>query len=220
LEDETLKLPQVEPKEESVVTTTTPSPAPLPEPPPSLTSPASTGPALIQPGKAVLTAVREQVTLNTKAGKIVIELYPNAAPKTVANFKELISTGFYDGTIFHRVISNFMIQGGDPNTRGDDRSKYGQGGPGYTLPAEISLRHVRGSVAMARTEDNVNPSRESNGSQFYICVVDCPFLDGAYTVFGRVIAGLDAVDQIANSSHDDRDVPRERIEIHATLSAP
>jgi cyclophilin family peptidyl-prolyl cis-trans isomerase len=128
----------------------------------------------------------------TVAGKIKFELYSKEAPKTVANFVKLAENGFYNGLTFHRVIPNFMIQGGDPN--GD-----GTGGPGYTIPAEISpnLKHVRGAVATARLPDNINPEKASSGSQFYICHAPTPHLDGNYTIFGKVVEGMDVVDKIA-----------------------
>ena len=127
--------------------------------------------------------------IDTDHGKIVIELYPAAAPKTVANFEKLAKAGFYNGLTFHRVVPDFVIQGGDPDGTG-------AGGPGYTIPAEIGEKHLRGSVATARTGDQVNPKRESSGSQFYICLEPQPNLDGQYTVFGGVISGMDAVDQV------------------------
>ncbi|MEO0083370.1 MAG: peptidylprolyl isomerase [candidate division WOR-3 bacterium] len=125
-------------------------------------------------------------------GKIKIELFTNEAPKTTENIKTLVAKGFYDGLTFHRVVPGFVIQGGDP--KGD-----GTGGPGYTTPAEISpkLKHLRGTVAMARLGDQVNPKRESSGSQFYICLANIPHLDGAYTIIGQVVAGMDVVDKIA-----------------------
>jgi cyclophilin family peptidyl-prolyl cis-trans isomerase len=149
----------------------------------------------------------------------VIELDDSAAPQTCANFRKLVSTGFYNHTAFHRVIPHFIIQGGDPNTKSDDRSSYGQGGPGYTVPAEIKLTNERGAVAMARLPDSVNPQRESNGSQFYICAVPCPSLDGNHTVFGHVIKGLDVVDKIDGAQRDSRDDPIERIEMEASLQS-
>lgn len=138
------------------------------------------------------------VVLETVQGDIVIKLADADAPKTVANFRKLVGEKFYDGTCFHRVIPGFMIQGGDPNSKNDDPSDDGIGGPGYTVPAEIKLKHLRGSVATARQGDQVNPKRESSGSQFFIDLAPQPSLDaGGYTVFGEVIAGMDVVDKIA-----------------------
>jgi len=157
------------------------------------------------------------VVLETSLGRIVIELDDAAAPHTCDNFRKLVSDGFYNHTAFHRVIPQFIIQGGDPNSKSDDRATYGQGGPGYTLPAEIKLRHYSGAVAMARLPDSVNPQRESNGSQFYICVDDCPSLDDNYTVFGHVLKGMDIVGKIANQPRDARDNPLTKIEMEAGL---
>lgn len=132
--------------------------------------------------------------IETERGTIVIELYPESAPKTVANFETLVNKGFYNGLTWHRVVPDFVIQGGDPDGTG-------AGGPGYTVPAEIKEKHLRGSVATARTGDEVNPKRESSGSQFYICLEPQPGLDGQYTVFGGVIKGMDAVDKIQKGDH-------------------
>jgi len=139
----------------------------------------------------------QAVVLETVLGDIVIRLKEADAPKTTANFKKLVSEKYYDGTYFHRVIPGFMIQGGDPNSKNADAADDGLGGPGYTVPAEIKLPHLRGSVATARQGDQVNPAKESSGSQFFIDVAPQPSLDrGGYTVFGEVIQGMDAVDKI------------------------
>ena len=131
------------------------------------------------------------------------------APGHVENFLKLAGEGFYDGTIFHRVIPDFMIQGGDPNTKSEDRSEHGMGGPGYTIDAEFSDRsHERGVLSMARS---AHPN--SAGSQFFICVKLSPFLDKQYTVFGKVVSGMEAVDQIVALERDSRDNPVERVEI-------
>ncbi|MBN4076829.1 peptidylprolyl isomerase [Mariprofundus ferrooxydans] len=125
------------------------------------------------------------IKIETEHGDILIELYPDSAPNTVANFKALAGKGYYDGLIFHRVIPGFMAQGGDPDGRGT-------GGPGYKVKAEFNDRkHVRGTLAMARSSDP-----DSAGSQFYICYGDTPHLDGQYTIFGQVVEGMDAVDAI------------------------
>lgn len=125
------------------------------------------------------------IKIETDNGEILIELYPDTAPNTVANFKALAGKGYYDGLLFHRVIPGFMAQGGDPDGTG-------MGGPGYKVKAEFNERHhVRGTVAMARSS---NP--DSAGSQFYICFEPQPHLDGQYTVFGQVVDGLDVVDAI------------------------
>lgn len=155
----------------------------------------------------------ELVVIQTNIGDIVIELFEEAAPKHAVNFRKLVREGFYDGTTFHRVIPGFVIQGGDPNSKDDDRSNDGTGGPGYTVDAEIGLKHARGSVAAARRPDQVNPQRASNGSQFYICLKDLSSLDGAYTVFGKVVEGMDVVDTIAAVPRDQRDNPVEKVEM-------
>ena len=129
-------------------------------------------------------------TITTSKGNIVVSLDPSAAPQTVNNFVFLANQGFYDGLTFHRVEPGFVIQGGDPLGKGT-------GGPGYTVPAEIKLAHVEGAIAMARTSDQVNPKRESSGSQFYITLAATPFLDGQYTAFGKVTSGMDVVKKIA-----------------------
>jgi peptidyl-prolyl cis-trans isomerase B (cyclophilin B) len=128
-------------------------------------------------------------TIETEKGTIQLELFDEDAPKTVANFEKLANDGFYDGLTFHRVEPGFVIQGGDPLGTG-------RGGPGYTVPAEIGLEHVKGAIAMARQGDQVNPERASSGSQFYITLAETPHLDGAYTVFGEVIEGMDVVEAI------------------------
>jgi peptidyl-prolyl cis-trans isomerase B (cyclophilin B) len=134
--------------------------------------------------------------LDTDRGDIVLELYAAEAPKTVANFEKLSKDGFYNKLTFHRVEPGFVVQGGDP-------AGNGTGGPGYELPAEISPteKHLRGSLAMARRGDQVNPDRKSSGSQFYICLAPAPFLDGQYTVFGGVVEGMNVVDQIKVGDH-------------------
>jgi cyclophilin family peptidyl-prolyl cis-trans isomerase len=134
--------------------------------------------------------------IQTVVGTIAVQLFPADAPKTVANVRRLANTGFYDGLTFHRVAPGFVVQGGDPNSRDENPFNDGQGGPGYTLPAEIQRPHTRGAVAMARRGDAENPGRESSGSQFYIALRDLPQLDGAYTVFGEVLAGWDAVEKL------------------------
>lgn len=130
--------------------------------------------------------VGRQVKITTSRGEIVVDLYGEEAPKTVSNFLFLISEQFYDGLTIHRVEPGFVIQGGDP-------AGNGTGGPGYTVPAEIGLPHMEGSIAMARLSDAVNPDKNSSGSQFYIALQDLPQLDGEYTVFGQVTAGMDVV---------------------------
>ena len=157
---------------------------------------------------AVVSA-QEIAVIETKFGKIEMELFADKAPGHVKNFKDLAKKGFYDGTIFHRVIPGFMIQGGDPNTKSDDRATYGMGGPGYSIKAEFNdTPHKRGVLSMARSQ---NPN--SAGSQFFIVVKKSSFLDGKYTAFGKVLSGMAVADQIVNAPRDKRDNPDERIEM-------
>ena len=160
----------------------------------------------------LLTAVvsaQEIAVIETKFGKIEMELFADKAPGHVKNFKDLAKKGFYDGTIFHRVIPGFMIQGGDPNTKSDDRATHGMGGPGHSIQAEFNdTPHKRGILSMARSQ---NPN--SAGSQFFIVVKKSSFLDGKYTAFGKVLSGMAVADQIVNAPRDKRDNPDERIEM-------
>src|SRR3954447_24205165 len=137
-------------------------------------------------------------TLHTNKGAIAIELFDDDAPKTVENFKKLARDGFYDGVIFHRVIKDFMVQGGDPTGTGS-------GGPGYTFEDEINdNKVVRGALAMA----NAGPN--TNGSQFFIVTTGAaPWLDGKHTVFGRIVSGMEAVDSIEAADTDGRDKPKQ-----------
>ncbi|RMF65439.1 MAG: peptidylprolyl isomerase [Calditrichaeota bacterium] len=128
-------------------------------------------------------------TIHTSKGDIVAELDAFYAPEHTNNFVFLARQGFFDGLTFHRYEPGFVIQGGDPLGTGT-------GGPGYTIPAEIGLPHVSGALAMARRPDQVNPEKRSSGSQFYITLKPTPFLDGNYSVFGKVIQGFDVVQQI------------------------
>jgi cyclophilin family peptidyl-prolyl cis-trans isomerase len=143
-----------------------------------------------------------QATIHTSEGAIELELYPNEAPKTVENFLKLARDGFYDGVIFHRVIPDFMIQGGDPTGTGT-------GGPGYEFEDEFNQhRVVRGALAMA----NAGPN--TNGSQFFIVTAEAtPWLDGKHTVFGRVTSGMDVVDRICEAERDDNDRPASPVAI-------
>jgi peptidyl-prolyl cis-trans isomerase B (cyclophilin B) len=150
-----------------------------------------------------------KATIETKFGDIELKFFPDVAPNHVKNFTDLAKKGFYDGTIFHRVIPGFMIQGGDPNSKSPDKSKHGMGGPGHTIKAEFNSKpHKRGILSAARS---ANP--DSAGSQFFICVADAPFLDRQYTVFGEVVSGMDVVDKIVNQPRDASDNPDERIEM-------
>ncbi|MBI5887337.1 MAG: peptidylprolyl isomerase [Deltaproteobacteria bacterium] len=158
---------------------------------------------------------RTRAVIQTNYGEMEIMFFPEEAPLHVDNFIFLAQRGYYDGTIFHRVIPGFMIQGGDPLTRiaGSDRSSYGNGGPGYTIPGEFNIiPHMRGIVSMARGED---PG--SAGSQFFVVVADSPHLDRRYTVFGMVTRGMDVADRIAALARDKDDIPDERVEIKVKI---
>jgi peptidyl-prolyl cis-trans isomerase B (cyclophilin B) len=134
----------------------------------------------------------EVAVLDTEKGKIVLMFFPDKAPNHVKNFLDLAKKGFYDGTRFHRTIPGFMIQGGDPNTKQDDKSSWGQGGSGKNIDAEFNdIHHVAGIVSMARASDP-----NSASSQFFIVVGDAGFLDGQYTAFGKVVEGQDVADAI------------------------
>lgn len=146
-------------------------------------------------------------TIETNFGKISFKLLPDLAPETVRNFEKLAKDGFYDGTLFHRVIPGFMIQGGDPNTKTDNKGSWGMGGPGYNIKAEFSSRsHLRGIVSMARAQDP-----DSAGSQFFIVTTDSTFLDRQYTVFGEVTEGMDVADKIVNQERDSNDCPLQKV---------
>ena len=152
--------------------------------------------------------------IKTKFGEMEIKFFPDLAPKHVENFIALAQSGFYNGTLFHRVIPGFMIQGGDPNTKDPNKkSEYGMGGPPDKLKAEFNAKpHTRGIVSMARSN---HP--DSAGSQFFIVVKDSRFLDRQYTAFGEVIKGIEVADQIVNAPRDARDLPNERIEMTVTI---
>ena len=170
---------------------------------------------------------KEIAVISTKFGDIKLEFFDDIAPKHVESFKLHAQNGYYDGTIFHRVIPGFMIQGGDPLSKSEDNSRHGTGGYAakyfgigdensestWDLPAEFSATpHERGILSMARSQ---NP--DSGGSQFFICVADARFLDNQYTVFGKVVSGMDVVDSIVNAPRDARDNPDDRIEMKVKL---
>ncbi len=155
-----------------------------------------------------------EVAVGGKKESVMIELFPNDAPQTVSNFIDRCAKGFYHGLAFHRAIEGFLVQTGDPLTADESmREKWGTGGEDKTIPAEIKRPHRIGAVAMARRSDKVNPQRQSNGSQFYICLGNYSAIDGQYTVFGQVVAGLDAVQQISRMPVDSNDCPVARIEV-------
>ena len=154
--------------------------------------------------------------IETNFGNIELNLLPELAPETVRNFTKLAESEFYNGTLFHRVIPGFMIQGGDPNTKKPElRAQWGMGGPGHNIKAEFSSRsHLRGIVSMTRAADP-----DSAGSQFFIVTTDSTFLDREYTVFGEVMQGMDIADKIVNLPRDQTDCPQEEAKmIRITIS--
>lgn len=152
--------------------------------------------------------------------RVVIGLNDTSAPLTVANFKDLVRRKFYNGLRFHRVLPSAFVQTGDPKSRWGQADRTGTGGPGYTVPAEIRLPHIKGAVAMARLPDAINPARNSNGSQFYACLTPLPKLDGKYTVFGEILEGLDVLDYISNLPTDSNDFPLQKVVIKSITIEP
>ena len=180
-------------------------------------------------GVLLMSCSKDQkvAVISTKFGDMVVEFFPDVAPKHVENFQILAEEGYYNGTTFHRVIPGFMIQGGDPNSKDLDRMNDGTGGragkffgigkendpESWTVPAEFNdTPHQRGTLSMARSQ-NI----DSGSSQFFICHDNAPFLDGQYTVFGQLISGIEVVDQIVNSERDPRDNPLDRVEMTVSL---
>ena len=199
---------------------------------------------------SVFSQERTTVLISTSFGDMVVELY-NETPQHRDNFVKLVKERFYDGTLFHRIIPNFMIQGGDPDSKGAAPNiQLGNGGPGYTIPAELvdGLYHKKGVLAAARLGDAVNPKKESSGSQFYIVqgqvftveklrsfgvrsgkkyteeqtktygtIGGTPHLDGAYTVFGEVVKGLEVIELIANLKRDKYNRPLKDVEMSISI---
>ena len=159
----------------------------------------------------VSNTTNEVAVIKTVAGEMVIEFWPDVAPKTVENFKPLAKKGFYDGTAFHRIIKGFMVQGGDPLTKDEtQQNRWGTGDPGYKIKAEFNERsHKRGVISMARSQDP-----DSAGSQFFICHGDPSFLDRQYTAFGKLIKGDDVLEKLATceTGRQDRPVKRQGVE--------
>jgi peptidyl-prolyl cis-trans isomerase B (cyclophilin B) len=170
-----------------------------------------------EPKKEEKAAVKEVAVIKTTAGEMVIEFWPDVAPKTVENFKKLANKGFYDGTAFHRVIKGFMIQGGDPLTKDPSKeAMWGTGGPGYGVDAEFNdKKHVRGVISMARSNDP-----NSAGSQFFICHGDPSFLDHNYTAFGKLIKGDDVLEKIATTATHPPDRPDTRQGVESIKIVP
>lgn len=164
----------------------------------------------------------EVAVIKTNEGEMVVQFWTDAAPKTIENFKKLARAGFYDGTIFHRIIKGFMIQGGDPNSKDPTREdQYGIGGPGYKINAEFNDHlHERGVISMAR-----GPSPDSAGSQFFICLAAVPQLDRQYTTFGKLIKGDDVLGRIGDtpvtsSGSGERSKPTKRVVIENIKIVP
>jgi peptidyl-prolyl cis-trans isomerase B (cyclophilin B) len=159
----------------------------------------------------------EVAVIKTTEGEMVVEFWPDVAPKTVENFKTLAKKGFYDGTCFHRVIKGFMIQGGDPLTKDPAmEARWGTGDPGYKIKAEFNKKsHTRGVLSMARSNDP-----DSAGSQFFICHGEPTFLDGKYTTFGKLIKGDDVLEKIATTPTHPQDRPDKRMAVESIKIVP
>jgi peptidyl-prolyl cis-trans isomerase B (cyclophilin B) len=169
-----------------------------------------------------MNASNEVAVIKTSEGEMVVEFWNDAAPNTIENFKKLARSGFYDGTIFHRIVKGFMIQGGDPNSKDPGKeSSYGQGGPGYKIKAEFNDHsHERGTISMARSSDP-----DSAESQFFICLAHVPRLDHQYTTFGKLIKGDDVLKKIGDTpvtrnSTGEMSRPTKRVVIESIRIVP
>jgi peptidyl-prolyl cis-trans isomerase B (cyclophilin B) len=171
---------------------------------------------------SLMSNSNEVAVIKTNEGEMVVQFWTDAAPNTIENFKKLARQGFYDGTIFHRIVKGFMIQGGDPNSK--DAAKegaYGEGGPGYEIKAEFNNHsHDRGVLSMAR-----GPDPDSAGSQFFICLAPVRRLDGQYTTFGKLIKGDDVLDKIGNTpvernTQGEASKPTKRVVIESVKIVP
>jgi peptidyl-prolyl cis-trans isomerase B (cyclophilin B) len=172
--------------------------------------------------KTSMNTSSEVAVIKTSEGEMVVQFWTDAAPSTIENFKKLARSGFYDGTIFHRIVKGFMIQGGDPNSKDPAKeSSYGQGDPGYKIKAEFNDHsHERGVISMAR-----GPSPDSAGSQFFICLAPVPRLDGQYTTFGKLIKGADVLEKIGDisvtsNSAGETSKPTKRVVIESVKIVP
>lgn len=169
--------------------------------------------ALKEEKEKVHTLATVEVNLGGRDEQILIELFPNEAPKTVANFIENVKKGTYNGVAVHRAIQDYLVQTGDPASKDKNaRDKWGTTQE-FTIPGEFALTHTEGSVAMARRSDKVNPKHESDGTQFYMSLGNMSALDGSYSVFGKVVSGLDVVKRMSHAVTDSNDCPVARIEI-------
>jgi len=188
---------------------------------PKKTPPAPPVPTVPAPGTTDTKPkadAKEVAVIKTSMGEMVLEFWPEVAPKHVENFKKLAKQGFYDGTAFHRVIKGFMIQGGDPNTKDESkRDRWGQGGPGYMVKAEFNDRkHTRGVLSMARSP----AGPDTAGSQFFVCLAAVSHLDGQYTAFGKLIKGDDVLGKIGGTPTGARDIPLARVNIDSIKIVP
>jgi peptidyl-prolyl cis-trans isomerase B (cyclophilin B) len=172
--------------------------------------------------KTAMNPSNEVAVIKTSEGEMIAQFWTTAAPETIANFKKLARTGFYDGTIFHRIIKEFMIQGGDPNSKDPAKeSSYGEGDPGYNIKAEFNdFPHVRGVLSMARGNDP-----DSAGSQFFICLASIPRLDHKYTTFGKLIKGDEVLGKIGDTpvtrnSMGEQSKPTKRVAIESIKIVP
>jgi peptidyl-prolyl cis-trans isomerase B (cyclophilin B) len=172
--------------------------------------------------KKPMNTSNEVAVIKTSEGEMVVQFWTDAAPSTIENFKKLARSGFYDGTIFHRIVKGFMIQGGDPNSKDPAKeSSYGQGDPGYKIKAEFNEHsHERGVISMAR-----GPAPDSAGSQFFICLGPVPRLDGQYTTFGKLIKGADVLEKIGDipvtrNSAGETSKPTKRVVIESVKIVP
>ena len=169
-----------------------------------------------------MNASNEVAVIKTSEGDMVVQFWNDAAPNTIENFKKLARSGFYDGTIFHRIVKGFMIQGGDPNSKDPSKEgSHGEGGPGYKIKAEFNDRsHERGVISMARSSDP-----DSAGSQFFICLASVPRLDHQYATFGKLIKGDDVLGRIGDtpvtrSSSGENSKPIKRVVIESIKIVP
>jgi peptidyl-prolyl cis-trans isomerase B (cyclophilin B) len=175
-----------------------------------------------KPERTPMNSSNEVAVIKTSEGDMVVQFWTDAAPNTIDNFKKLARQGFYDGTVFHRIIKGFMIQGGDPNSKDPAKeSSYGQGGPGYQIKAEFNDHaHERGVISMARASDP-----DSAGSQFFICLAPIHRLDHQYTTFGKLIKGDDVLEKIGNTpveqnAQGETSKPAKRVVIESVKIAP
>ena len=181
---------------------------------------------LLAPALHAQTLGPDIVVMDLKVGKerdlrrVVVGLYDSAAPLHAENFKELVRTRYYKGMQFHRAFPGTLVQTGDPYSRRGPGIRTGTGGPGWTIPAEIRLPHKKGSVAAARLDNKINPARVSNGSQFYVTLKSIPDLNGQYTVFGRVLEGLEHLEEISRLPTDRNNFPLEKVVIKRIVLEP